>query len=84
VAGNGSGADVEPVNVLGRELVGVWEHVRRRAAQTRERKLYLRLVLTVSTQPVDKGQQAEVIPHLRDSGFSFTRWKNTNLDCEFH
>jgi hypothetical protein len=23
----------------------------------------------VSTQPVDKGQQAEVIPHLRDSGF---------------
>jgi hypothetical protein len=29
----------------------------------------LRLVLTVSTQPVDKGQQAEVIPHLRDSGF---------------
>lgn len=64
VAGNGGGADVEPVNVLGRELVGVCADCKhqsqiaahRIAAQTQkfDCRENLREVLTVSTQPVDK------------------------------
>lgn len=68
VTGNGSGADVEPVDVLGRQLAG--SYGLSGASQESWYGLCLPDVLTVSTQPVDKGQQAEVIPHLRDSGFS--------------
>lgn len=71
VAGDGSGADVEPVDVLRRKLLGVCHNVRRQKNLFEGGKPgeYVRPVLTVSTQPVDKGQQAEVIPQLRDSGF---------------
>ena len=52
VTSDGSGADVEPIDVLGRELVGVCESCQ--ASTVTEDPMYVRDVLTVSTQPVDK------------------------------
>lgn len=84
VAGDSGGADVEPVDVLGGQLVGVCGVVRRmRSTVWWERNL--RDVLTVSTQPVDK-TVSELIVRLSPSDgiqvLSFTRWNSTNLDCD--
>jgi hypothetical protein len=64
VTGDGGGANVEPVNVLGGQLVGVYAALDGSlrggvAAQGRVRIVFvhgrdIREVLTVSTQPVDK------------------------------
>jgi hypothetical protein len=61
VAGDGGGANVEPVNVLGGQLVGVYAALdgsfRGSAAAHAHRFVHgrdIREVLTVSTQPVDK------------------------------
>jgi hypothetical protein len=54
VTSDGGGADVEPVDVLGRQLLGVYVIVRRENGECRSQWRNVRDVLTVSTQPVDK------------------------------
>lgn len=82
VAGDGGGANVEPVNVLGRQLVGVCVALVASLATGRGAE-NVRDVLTVSTQPVDK-TVSELIVQLSPSDgiqvLSFTRWNSTNLD----
>ena len=50
VASDGSGADVEPVNVLGRQLLGVYALLDRSPSNV-QHEGYVREVLTVSTHP---------------------------------
>ena len=81
VAGDGGGADVEPVDVLGRQLVGVCATL----AYARALRICmknLRDVLTVSTQPVDKTVSKLIVQLSPSDGIqvlSFTRWNSTNL-----
>lgn len=55
VTSDSGGTDVEPVDVLRRQLVGVyWQIVRRAKNIAVSGEGNVREVLTVSTQPVDK------------------------------
>jgi len=50
MASDGGGANVEPVDVLGRQLLGVYGALDRDPSHMRQRG-YVREVLTVSTHP---------------------------------
>jgi len=82
VAGDGGGADVEPVDVLGGQLVGVYFCQRLLSPHSKIIVGNLRDVLTVSTQPVDKTVSKLIVQLSPSDGIqvlSFTRWNSTNL-----
>jgi hypothetical protein len=54
VTSDSGGADVEPVDILGRQLIGVYVIVRHANGECPSQWGNVRDVLTVSTQPVDK------------------------------